>query len=146
MAMSNRDFKQEFSELFVAGSSCEVDGSLYPGWDTILRSFLTVIRRHNTRYANYPGKQVKIRVIRQKWGEIDVILADGLGTDAYRCVESTIDQLEETSAHTCSECGKPGGVRDHNGWYTAYCDSCCVEKCGQLLPIGDREITVYPLE
>jgi hypothetical protein len=138
--------KEEFSELFVAESSCEVDGNPYPGWAAILRSFLVVIRRHNTRYANYPNKQVKIRVIRQKWGEIDVILADETGVDGYQCVESTIDQLEELSAHTCSDCGKPGGVREHNGWATAYCDSCCVEKCGKLLPIATREIIVHPIK
>jgi len=45
---------------------------------------------------------------------------NGATAEGFKAIRAA----EEKSATVCEECGKPGGVREHDKWYYTRCDEC----------------------
>lgn len=69
---------------------------------------------------------VHVYEIKEKYGEMRVSIGSNL-PEVYKIAE----KYEELSPEVCEQCGEKGAIRDINGWYTAYCDSCYqkIQQC-----------------
>lgn len=63
-------------------------------------------------------KPEQITGIKSKYGRIDLYIK---GTEEEQDFGY---EIEGESERTCEDCGKPGELKDENGWITALCDEC----------------------
>jgi hypothetical protein len=79
-----------------------------PGWHTLAVQTITEIEKNG-------GWIVQVK---EKFGGLRIYCQGG-DMDA---IDTIVRQAEDTASHICEECGEPGRMESHNGWYKTYCE------------------------
>lgn len=152
--MSFTDLEREFSDVCLSkndGQSVIQLDDHHLGWFHMVETLLESIRSQGD----------KISVIRSHHGKLDVDLIsdEKYGSWPKDTSYEISEYATKLSAKTCSNCGKPGQLREKDGQYFTICDSCsnglelcpwekhfnkccmCLEK-GEHVIYGGNEITI----
>lgn len=97
-------------DLMAFGFECS-DGWL-PILEELFEKIDEVVKRDNLE--NFKVVQVK-----EKFGGLCVYVHN-----SNEEIQSLIRDAEKRASQTCEKCGKPGGLREINGWYRTVCEEC----------------------
>jgi hypothetical protein len=75
------------------------------------------LNKCESMYAKELEELPEIVQIKEKFGDLRFYIHNG--TDR---VDTLIRFAESMSRRTCEECGKPGTIDDHGGWFKTHCE------------------------
>lgn len=89
-----------------------------PGWKEIIDRLIQAIEQARG------GHEYTFFEIKEKYGSLRVNIdwASGVPDDVINRIEFLLEEAEDTSEHTCIDCGAPALLHDWNGdWFSPCC-------------------------
>lgn len=72
------------------------------------------------------GLGVKITQVKEKFGGLRIYTGSMKSHDIADQVSAIITKAEAACAVTCENCGRPGRLRNLDGWMKTYCEECSI--------------------
>jgi hypothetical protein len=89
------------------------------GWYPLIEElFDKITELLDTKYLELK-EDFEVLQVKEKWGSLRVYVST-----ANDEIFDLIDEYEEKSSKICENCGKPGIIKEINGWWTCTCAEC----------------------
>lgn len=103
-----------------------------PGWYGIIKDLCRKLELH-LRADPELKKQFRVLQVKEKYGTLRFY------TSVYNTrIEDMITEAEDLSEKTCEQCGKPGEMREVDGWYFVACDECANLRSSEIKDFARR--------
>ena len=114
---------RDFPRLF-RGEPPTVMGWVMPGWNPLVRDLLQKI---DAELTDAEAADFQLVQVKEKYGALRVYCQTPESSVRARIVQF-IREAEKASATICDRCGKPGQLRDIDGWFSTLCDEHLADK------------------
>ncbi len=113
---------ESFPRLF-RGEQPMIMGWVMPGWNGLVRDLLQKI---DAELTDAEAAEFRVAQVKEKFGALR-FYCDAPEAARARIVPF-IREAEQASETICDRCGKPGEVRDNEGWFATLCDEHQADK------------------
>ncbi len=93
------------------------------GWEPLIRALSQEVEAIIVAMPEKERKKFRVQQVKEKFGTLRFYM--GIAHDGIR---AAIDKAEAASAVTCESCGKPGCMRNNEGWFSVMCDEHQAER------------------
>lgn len=111
-----------FPRLF-RGELPTIMGWVMPGWNALVRDLLQKI---DAELTDAEAAEFRVAQVKEKFGALRFHC--DTPESARPRIQPLIRAAEQASETICDRCGKPGSMRDNDGWFSTLCDEHQADK------------------